>query len=603
MAIIINESFSDEEVPIFDKINQNEFESEDILKLRVQAEKISQETEIKELVSYDIIKKNLEFHLPHQSEGALKILRDLNGTALLADEVGLGKTITGGIILRECIERGFVKRALILTPPSLVDQWVAELKEKFELDFTIIENEEQWATTNYAIASLDRVKGYNRESSEFKHSKAHDISWDLLIVDEAHKLKDKSTVRWKFVDRIQKKRFLILTATPFQNDLIELYNLLHLLKRGHLGTIKEFRKQFLFKGNKRYPLNPRDLKRKLDEVMVRRRRDETIVNYMERIPKIVAVDLSPEEFEIYQDICDLLKTKYFAADGNEISGRLVIFSILPKITSSSRAALESLHRIVDDNKYHQKTKDIAQSIIDKYKNVKKDTKIEKLVEIVGDIYKNDKNAKILIYTRHPTTLSYIVEKLQPFNLKIIEFVGGLEREEKTERIKAFKEYADIMISTECGAEGLNFQFCNNLINYDLPWNPMSVEQRIGRLDRIGQKRNMNIYSLATKNTMEEHVVDLIINKMCCIGLVIGELPIILFNLGLDGYGVGGVQKIEEMLMNAFIDSKNNLETFAGEVDKIGELVQKGIDEYNKSKEDNEELLDKDNLPERSQCEI
>lgn len=160
-----------------------------------------------------------------------------------------------------------------------------------------------------------------------------------------------------------------------------------------------------------------------------------------------------------------------------------------------------------------------------------------------------------------------------------------------EIIRQFKESADILISTETGSEGLNFQFCNNLINYDLPWNPMAVEQRIGRLDRIGQKKDMSIYSLATKDTMEEHVVDLIINKMCCIGMVIGELPIILFNLGLDGRGSSGLNKIEEMLMDAFIDSKNNLDRFAADVRKINEVIQKGINEYLDAKKETTRVLD------------
>jgi SNF2 family DNA or RNA helicase len=189
-------------------------------------------------------------------------------------------------------------------------------------------------------------------------------------------------------------------------------------------------------------------------------------------------------------------------------------------------------------------------------------------------------------------LRYIVEKLKPMNLKIVEFVGGMDREGKTEIIKQFKESADMLISTETGAEGLNFQFCNNLINYDLPWNPMTVEQRIGRLDRIGQKKDIKIWSLATKGTMEEHIVDLIINKMCCVGLVIGELPIILFNLGLDSYGDAGLSKIEEKLMNCFIDSKNNLEIFACEVDKIGKMIEQGIKKYEENKEVNKNLLDR-----------
>jgi SNF2 family DNA or RNA helicase len=589
--IIINESFLNDDNFSFENIKENKFESRDILNLKIEANEISSNTEIKELIAYPKIKKNLTYDLPHQPEGALKILRDFNGNALLADEVGLGKTITTGLVIRECIERGFVKRVLILTPPSLVDQWVAELKEKFELDFNIIEDENDWTKHNFIIASLDRVKIYNKELRKFRHEKAHDIAWDLVIVDEAHKLKDKKTIRWKFVDRIQKKRFLILTATPFQNDLLELFNLLNLLKRGHLGTINEFRKNFLNRGNKRMPLNPRDLKTKLDEVMVRRKRSETNVDYKKRIPKIVSIELTKDEQDIYETICEMLKTKYFSSNGNEINGKLAIYALLPKVTSSSKSAIESLTKIVNDEKYHEDTKEIAKKIINGYKNLKKDSKIDKIIEIVSQIIKEDPKNKILIYTRYPSTQKYISEKLIPYNLKIIEFTGGLTREEKTEKIKEFKSSANIMISTETGAEGLNFQFCNNLINYDLPWNPMAVEQRIGRLDRIGQQKDMNIFSLATKGTMEEHVVDLIINKMCCIGLVIGELPIILFNLGLDGEGKLGVNKIEEMLMNKFLESKNNLEIFSKEVKEIAEIIEEGIESYKESKEYTKEILD------------
>ena len=588
--IIVSESFDDEDA-IFKKIEMQQFESHELAALKVSAAKIEKETQINELLSYMSIRKNLQYDLSHQREGAIKILRDLDVSALLADEVGLGKTITAGIVLKECIVRGFAKKVLILTPPSLVDQWVAELKEKFELDFTIIENQTTWETAHFAIASLDRVKTMTRERTSFKHARAHEIVWDLLIVDEAHKLKDKSTKRWAFVDRIQKKRFLILTATPFQNDLLELYNLLHLLKRGHLGTIKEFKKNFFYRGNKRHPLNPQELKKRLDEVMIRRRRDETEVEYKKRIPQIIAVEQTPEEATVYAAVCDLLKTKYFSAAGNEINGRLIIYGMLPKITSSSRSAMESLQKIINEPKYHESTKIIAAGILEDYKKITKDSKIEKLVEIVKDIFASDAQAKILIYTKHPTTLRYIVEKLKPLNLSIVEYMGGLDREEKSAIVKQFKESAQILISTETGSEGLNFQFCSNLINYDLPWNPMAVEQRIGRLDRIGQKKDMKIYSLATKGTMEETVVDLIINKMCCIGLVIGELPIILFNLGLDDRGQAGLHKIEEMLMNAFIDSKNNLETFTKEVNKIHAMIQTGIDEYMGAKKATTKLLD------------
>ena len=590
--IIVNENFEDDASELFGNLDKGEFDSSELFKLKMDAEELSEDREIGELTCWGEVSKNLAYDLPYQREGALKLLRDLNATALLADEVGLGKTITTGMVIKEGVVRGFLKKVVILCPPSLVDQWVEEMREKFGLEFGIIENVGDWERFDFAVASIDRVKGFDRKNHRFRHEEAHGISWDLVIVDEAHKLKERNTVRWKFVDRLQKKRFLLLTATPFQNDLLELYNLLHILKRGHLGTMKEFRKNFLFRGNKRHPLNPSELKKKLEEVMVRRKRTETGIDYKKRIPKIVTVEMTEGEKNIYENTVRLLRSNYFRANGSEINGALIVFAVLPKVTSSSRSAIESLTKIAESELYAERTRVFAQGILDDYKKVGKDSKIEKLVELVEKIRSRSDDEKILIYTRHPTTLRYIVEKLVPQKLRILEFMGGLDREEKSRIVESFKRgKADILISTDCGAEGLNFQFCRNLINYDLPWNPMSVEQRIGRLDRIGQERDMYIYSFATKGTMEEHVVDLIINKMCCVGLVIGELPIILFNLGLDSEGKSGRNKIEEKLMNSFIEGKGNLDFFARGVGEIAAEIGKGIREHEREKSENEAFFD------------
>ena len=587
----IVEQTAKEDLEILEKIKNKYFEDRKILDLKLKSEEAAKQSEITELISYPLIKKNLAYNLPHQQEGALKILRDLDGRALLADEVGLGKTITAGMVLKECIVRGFVKRALILTPPSLVNQWKEELITKFDIHPKEVNNEEEWEHAGIAIASIDKVKNFNTKTSKFKHSRAHEIYWDIIIIDEAHKLKDKKTFRWKFVDKLQKKRLLLLTATPFQNDLIELYNLLSLLRRGHLGTISEFRSSFLVEGNERQPLNPQELKRKLSEVMVRRRRDEVHgIRYMERIPKIHSINLSWQEKHAYEEVVDLLLVHYFDFNGEPISTNLAAYAVLPKITSSSKSSIEFLENLVENPKYHQTTRDIAKRIIADFKSITHDTKIEKLIELIHEIDKRDKGTKILIYTKHPATLKYIADILRKQKFKITEFKGGLTNEDKSARIREFKEKTQILVSTETGAEGLNFQFCSNLINYDLPWNPMAVEQRIGRLDRIGQKKNIFVYSLATKGTMEEHVVDLIINKMCCIGLVMGELPIILFNMGLDSKGASGASKIQEKIMNAFLDSKNNLHRFASEIDKVGNEINKGIKEYEQTKKYTSQLL-------------
>jgi SNF2 family DNA or RNA helicase len=301
--------------------------------------------------------------------------------------------------------------------------------------------------------------------------------------------------------------------------------------------------------------------------------------------------LTWDEKRIYDQIADLLLVHYFDFNGNPISTNLATYSILPKITSSSRSSREFLENLIANPKYHKDTQDIAQDIVDQMKLMVQDTKITKLIELVNEINRKNKGTKILLYTKHPATLKYISENLRKQNFKVTEFKGGLTNDEKSKRIAEFKGDTQILVSTETGAEGLNFQFCNNIINYDLPWNPMAVEQRIGRLDRIGQTKNIFVYNLATKGTMEEHVVDLIINKMCCIGLIMGELPIILFNMGLDSNGKSGSNKFEEKIMNAFLDSKNNLKRFASEIDKVGSEINKGIKEYEQTKKYTSELLD------------
>ena len=581
-----------EDLEIIEKIKNKDFEQRELFELKLRSEEAAKQSEIKELIAYSMYKKNLEFNLPHQQEGALKILSEMDGRALLADEVGLGKTITAGMVLKECIVRGFVRKALILTPPSLVNQWKEELSTKFDLDFSEVNKESEWVNTELAIASIDRVKNFNTKTNEFKHNDAHEIYWDIIIIDEAHKLKNKDTFRWKFVDKLQKKRLLLLTATPFQNNLIELYNLLSLLRRGHLGTISEFRRNFLKEGNERKPLNPQELKRKLAEVMVRRRRDEAKgVVYMKRVPRIQSVELDWQEKLAYDEVVDLLLKHYLDFNGVAINTILAAHSILPKITSSSASSMEFLDNLIKNKKYHPTTIDIAQKILDQFKNIAKDSKLDKLVELVLDINKKNKGTRILIYTKHPSTLEYLSKTLKKMKFKVSEFKGGLSPSEKSKRIKEFKETSQILISTETGSEGLNLQFCNNIINYDLPWNPMAVEQRIGRLDRIGQKKDIFVYNLATKDTMEEHIVDLIINKMCCIGLIMGELPIILFNMGLDSSGNTGSSKFEEKIMTAFIDSRNNLTRFASEIDKVSNEINVGIKEYDQTKKYTSELLD------------
>ena len=185
----------------------------------------------------------------------------MRGRAILADEVGLGKTIEALVILMEYFLRGLVRRALILTPASLVSQWRGEITSKFKLPVVEARSTQHWHQGPVVLASLDTAK--RPQHAEI----IGQVLWDLVIVDEAHHLKNKATINYRFVDGLNKKYLLLLTATPLQNDLGELYNLVTLLRPGQLATYSEFRRTFTF--DRRSPRNLPELRRLLREVMVR----------------------------------------------------------------------------------------------------------------------------------------------------------------------------------------------------------------------------------------------------------------------------------------------------------------------------------------------
>ena len=211
-------------------------------------------------------------HLPHQIETVRKVLRHFRGRVLLADEVGLGKTIEACLLLREYLLRGLARRVLILVPTPLVSQWQEELQSKFHLDFSVpprtrqADRADYWANTDRVLASISFAKSQRRAEVVAA------APWDLVIVDEAHHCKNRATRNWQLVNSLSRRHLFLLTATPVQNNLLELYNLLTLLEPGHLKTESDFKRQYIRRGNPRDPLNRERLRSLLGEVMVRNTR-------------------------------------------------------------------------------------------------------------------------------------------------------------------------------------------------------------------------------------------------------------------------------------------------------------------------------------------
>ena len=459
----------------------------------------------------------------HQTQTAKMVIENLNGRALLADEVGLGKTIEAGLILKEYLLRGMVKKVLILTPASLITQWQQELKTKFDLSFKNHLEISDWEDCDMVIASLDTAKSTKNQSSVQR------IKYDLLIVDEAHKLKNKKTKNWKFVNAIQAKYLLMLTATPIQNDLIELFNLISILRPGHLSTMQKFKDEFLAERDKRMPKNSIKLRQMLSEIMIRHRRADTLIKFPQRYVHTHSIELNQDEAELYRELTEFIRKRYFTLPTHKNPrgiNRLTLILLQKLMGSSTQALAKALEKMIASNFYKDDFDQSLQRLLDMAKGVGQSKKTQVLMEIIKSI----KDDKLIIFTQFRGTQDFLTSELRKLGYSVAVFNGQLSQAEKDKCIEDFRGEKQILISTESGGEGRNLQFCKMLVNYDLPWNPMRIEQRIGRIHRLGQTEDVHIINLSAKDTIESYVLELLDKKINLFRLIIGELEMILGNM-------------------------------------------------------------------------
>ncbi len=272
-------------------------------RLRRDAESLALLPGFESLIALD---HNRIEELPHQIDVAMRVLRQMGGRALLADEVGLGKTIEAGLVLKELAVRGLARRILILTPAALVDQWRGELESKFFEEFDTPRDPDDWRRASRAIAS------YNSAVQKRQQEAILAEPWDLVILDEAHKIKNEKAATYKFISQIRRNYILLLTATPLQNDLRELYNLVTLLRPGQLGTWRGFSHRFLVRGDRRKVKDPAMLKDLTSQVMVRTRRSSVAqaLALPKRLPRHPRVRLTIPERQLYDGTVWLLRDLY-----------------------------------------------------------------------------------------------------------------------------------------------------------------------------------------------------------------------------------------------------------------------------------------------------
>jgi len=510
----------------------------------------------------------------YQEETARKVLKSFRGRALLSDEVGLGKTIEALIVFKEYIQRGMVKSALILTPTPLVSQWQGELKTKFGLDIPSTDDPDYrmkglsfWKEP-FVLASINLAKSKNN------FSVVTEREYDMVIVDEAHHLKNRNTLNWKLVNALKKRFLLLLTATPVENNLMELYNLVTLLKPGQLKTALEFRKEFMTRGDPTDPQNRSKLKELLGQVMIRNTRALAKIDIPPRFAQTIKLDPDKNEKELYERISVLVQN---INKTNGTSHKLLLKNLLEEAGSSPRAVSLTLSRVLAKKDLLLEQEKEIRAINNLCRSLDHTRKNKFLLKLI-----RSSPGKKIIFVKYLGTLDHISDFLSWKGISHALFHGSMNNRKKDEQIKSFREDKEVLVTTEIGGEGRNLQFCHQMVNYDLPWNPMKIEQRIGRIHRIGQEKEVMIYNLCATGSVEDYILEVLDKKINMFEMVIGEIDMIMGR-------VKGEQEFSDMVYGIWINSSSEKERQKS-FDQLANRLKSSKTLYKKTKELDEKLF-------------
>ena len=486
----------------------------------------------------------------HQVQNLITFCRRLPVT-LLADDVGLGKTISAGLILSELIARKRVTRTLVLAPKLLLPQWDEEMTTKFGLrtiagsasEFDdALESDAQVVVTTYETARNRFEDGANPNAI------AALASFDMLILDEAHRLRNlypDGDVRFAQVVRrlLEERRFrfvLMLTATPMQNRLWDLYSLIDCMTvaRGHknpFGTPAQFERTYCVdhSGRSIRPGTEKRFREILAQYVARTRRDDAKLVFPERTVRLEKADLTPFERDVYAKTERLIGSKKIP--------KLAAISVLQAMCSSVDALHEQLGNMTAKNPACGALRtEIERSLPTQSAGgavrFPLGGKIEALRKLIKKLSAARSDWRVVVFTGRRVTQARIVEELLADGYTVGTIRGG-DPKGNQESLEGFRENPPtvrVIVSTDAGAEGVNLQSANVLVNIDLPWNPMKVEQRIGRIQRLGSKHGaVEILNIVAKGTFDEHLVGSLMVKLQTIAQTVGDIEAVLESTNLD----------------------------------------------------------------------
>ena len=512
--------------------------------------------------------------LPHQIEAVYHyILRQPRIRFLLADDPGAGKTVMAGLLLKELKARGLVRRALVVVPGHLKDQWLRELKERFGETFTVVDRavvgatwgRNVWQEQPWVITSMDFAK-----QGEVLTALA-ETTWDLVIVDEAHKLaayrygeKVTKTERYRLGEVLSRigHFLLFLTATPHRGDPENFRLLLDLLVPRMFATSDLLMESV----------------RSGDNLLFLRRLKEDLRDFAGRPlfpPRHVHTQtfrLHDDEKRLYNAVTAYVQREYnkaFAADKRNVAFALLILQ--RRMASSVRAVRRSLERrrtrleellrlgrwlaerdTLDEDALEdapeaerlRQEEDLLERLtaaetreeleaeirtLDELIRLARaaearevETKLNELRRVMEDERIRQTGEKLLIFTESRDTLEYLAERLRAWGYAVITLHGAMGLDERIRAEHEFHDRAQVMVSTEAGGEGINLQFCSLMVNYDIPWNPNRLEQRLGRIHRYGQQKEVHIYNLVATETLEGRVMEALFRKLERIRAALGS---------------------------------------------------------------------------------
>jgi SNF2 family DNA or RNA helicase len=448
------------------------------------------------------------------------------------------------------------ERTLVVTPAGLVEQWRDELERKFSLPTSIV-------TARSGIPDcrgggpvlLVSLATARREPLK---SELTGGGWDLVVADEAHRLRSTNSASGKLIRALTARFLLLLTATPVENRLQDLYEMISLVAPGLLGTPAQFRTRFAAAGDATSPRNLDELRVMTRQVMVRHRRSEVALRLPQRLAETVLVPPDNDERALYTEVVE--RVRVHARDATPARA-MALRSVSRLAGSTPAAAAPTLAKLG--------WTDLAA----RAEAITEPAKVRLLVRKLGEY--TAKGEKVLVFTAFRKTLDTVAAAVRAAGIDATVYDGGLSRAEKERVIGAFRGDVPVLLSTESAGEGRNLQFCHVMINLDLPWNPMQIEQRLGRLHRVGQTHDVLLTNLVSKGSIEERILHVLETKINMFELVVGELDMILGRIDDDF-------DFERAVFDAFATADDD-GAFARRMDEIGADLVAARDTYLRSR--------------------